>query len=294
MQAEILEKYKRAGAIAAKVKNDVLGRIKVDMSLLELANFIEQKIREYGGQPAFPVNISIDDVAAHDTPAWNDMRKIPENALVKIDIGVHVDGYIGDLAFTWCSKPNPIINTAEDVLNAAISVIRPEITISDISVVIEEKAKESGYGVITNLTGHGLEQYEFHASPNIPNVKNDIDYKLKKGDVIALEPFLTESNGYVKESGKSEIFRFLQDRPVRMLEARKILQMARETWHGLPFAKRWLSSFSPLKIALAIKQLEDANAIESFPVLKEISGKPIAQAEHTIVVLEKPLVITYG
>ncbi|MEM7822983.1 MAG: type II methionyl aminopeptidase [Candidatus Aenigmatarchaeota archaeon] len=294
MQAEILEKYKRAGAIAAKVKNDVLGRIKVDMSLLELANFIEQKIREYGGQPAFPVNISIDDVAAHDTPAWNDMRKIPENALVKIDIGVHVDGYIGDLAFTWCSKPNPIINTAEDVLNAAISVIRPEITISDISVVIEEKAKESGYGVITNLTGHGLEQYEFHAPPNIPNVKNDIDYKLKKGDVIALEPFLTESNGYVKESGKSEIFRFLQDRPVRMLEARKILQMARETWHGLPFAKRWLSSFSPLKIALAIKQLEDANAIESFPVLKEISGKPIAQAEHTIVVLEKPLVITYG
>ena len=137
------------------------------------------------------------------------------------------------------------------------------------------------------------DRYVFHGSPNIPNIKNDLQWRFKEGDVIALEPFVAETNGYVKDSSTVEIYRYLQDKPVRLPEARKILAMAREEFHGLPFAKRWLyRHFSPVRIALALRQLESVGAIETYPVLKEKEGRRVAQSEHTIIVSDPPIVTT--
>ncbi|RLJ06799.1 MAG: type II methionyl aminopeptidase [Candidatus Aenigmatarchaeota archaeon] len=294
MQSEEIEYYKKAGEVAARIKKEVLGIIKPGLPLLKLAEFIEQKIREYGCEPAFPPNISIDDIAAHDTPRYADERVIPEGSLVKIDLGVHFNGYIGDLAFTWCSEPREIIKANEAVLEKAIQAIRPGVDIAEISALIQDTAREQGFGVIANLTGHGLERYQFHAPPSIPNVRTEASFRLEKGQVIALEPFLTEGGGWVKESGNCEIFRFQQEKPVRLQESRQILKLAKEEWHGLPFAKRWLySKISPVKLSLALKELEAVEALESFPVLKETSHKPVSQAEHTVIVLEKPLITTW-
>ena len=293
MEPEVLEKYRKAGKICADVKKEILKKIKPGMPILELAEYIEKGVSEKGGQPAFPVNISINEVAAHYTPTLNDETKIQAGDLVKIDIGVHVDGYIGDMAFTYCSEPSPLVEGSEKVLEKVIGIIKPGVTLAEIGNTVEKTVSELKLGVIVNLTGHTLQRFVFHGQPNIPNVSNNLNYSFKEGDVIAIEPFITESNGFVKESGTTEIYRYLMDRPVRLTEARKILAMARDEWHSLPFAKRWLyKKFSPVKVSLAIRQLEMVGAIETYPVLKEVENKKIAQAEHTIIVDKEPVVTT--
>ncbi|MEM5872066.1 MAG: type II methionyl aminopeptidase [Candidatus Aenigmatarchaeota archaeon] len=291
---ESLEKYKKAGEIAAKIKIEVLEKIKPGIRILDLAEFIESRILELGGKPAFPVNIGINDVTAHYTPKFDDLVAIKENDLVKIDFGVHVDGWVADLAFTYCSEKNDLIKVAEKALEAGIKEIKIGARVSEISKAINENVENEGFGVIVNLTGHGLDRFVIHGVPTIPNVKNSSSYELKKGDVIALEPFVCEKNGYVKESETVEIFSFLEAKGVRMPEARRILDFVSNEYKTLPFAKRWLikNGFSPFKTSFALKQLESVEAITTYPVLKERSGMKVAQAEHTIVVLEKPIVIT--
>ena len=293
MEKDVLEKYLKAGKICAEIKEELSGMLRPGAKLLAIAEFVEMKTKEKGARPAFPVNISVNEIVAHSTPGMNDARAIGPKDLVKIDIGVHVDGYIGDMAFTYSSEPSPLVKCSEDCVQAAIEVIRPGVTISEISRAIEEAAKGRSLGLIVNLTGHTLERFVFHGSPSIPNISNSSEYKFKEGDVIALEPFVTSANGYVKDSGTIEIYRYLRDRPVRLQEARRILALAKSEYNELPFAKRWLYKyFSPVKVSLALRQLEMAGAIETYPVLKETEGRPVAQAEHTIIVMDKPVVTT--
>jgi len=293
MNKEVLDKYVEAGRICSEVKKRVLKIIKPGMKILDLAELIEKEIEKLGGKPAFPPNISINDIAAHYTPSFGDERIINTDDLVKIDIGVHIDSYIGDMAFTYCSKSNKLIRCAEEALKAGIDVIKPGVRLSEISKAIHDKIIESGFGVIVNLTGHTLDRYVFHGSPSIPNIETESRHIFKEGDVIALEPFVAEDNGYVKDSSPIEIYRYLQDKPVRLLEARKILDMAKNQFSSLPFAKRWLYKyFSHVKISLALKQLESVGAVETYPVLKEINGRKIAQAEHTIIVDKEPIITT--
>ena len=294
MDSETLEKYKKAGKIGSKIKEEVLERIKPGMKILELAEFIEKRILELGGKPAFPVNIGINDITAHYTPKFDDATVIKLGDLVKIDQGIHVDGWVADMAYTYCSEKNELIKVVEKALEAGIKIIRMGVKISEISQAISEAVESAGFGIIVNLTGHSLDQYVIHGPPTIPNVKNDSKIELKEGDVIALEPFVCETNGYVKESEPIEIFSFLQPRPTRLPEARNILDLASNEYNGLPFCKRWLvkKGFSPFKVSFALKQLEVSNSVKSYPVLRERSGLAVAQAEHTIIVMEKPIITT--
>lgn len=294
MEKEVLEKYLKAGRIGAGARKLALGMARPGLNILEIARAIEDFITKGGGRPAFPVNISINELAAHYTPKADETRAIGPGDLVKIDIGVEVDGYIGDLAFTYCSEKSPLIEAAERAVRAGMAVIKPGVTLGEIGRAIEESVKALGLGIIVNLTGHNLERYVFHGGLSIPNTANSSGQELQEGMVAALEPFIAESNGRVEETGVTEIYQYLQDRPVRMPNARKILQLAREKYHGLPFARRWLveEGISPVGVSLALKQLEAVNAVKPYPVLKEISGKRIAQAEHTIIVSDKPIVTT--
>ena len=293
MEPEVLEKYKKAGKICSDIRKEITLKLRPGAKILDIAEEIDRLIAAKGGKPAFPVNISINDRAAHYTPAANDETEIGRGDLVKIDIGAHVDGYIGDMAWTYCSEENKLVRTAEACLKKAIKIIRPGVTIGELGTVIEETAEKAGCGVITNLTGHTLGKYEFHGSPSIPNVRNDLNYKFEEGRFIALEPFVAATTSQIRESGTNEIYKYVMDRPVRLTEARTVLAMARDEWHGLPFAKRWLyKKISPIKVALALRQLENLGALETYPVLKDIEGKPIAQSEHTIIVGDPPVVTT--
>jgi len=290
---EEISKYVEAGKIAAKIREETLTKIRVGARLLDIAEGIEKKILDSGAKPAFPANISINEIAAHYTPQINDTRTIGLGDLVKIDIGAHIDGYIADMAFSWCSEPSPLIPASQKALQAGIDAIKPEARVSDVSSAISKAIKDTGFGPIVNLTGHSIGRYQFHGGISIPNIPNSNNYVLREGDVIALEPFVCETPGRVDDSEPVEIFQFVQRKPVRSMEARKILQLAENDFGGLPFAKRWLVKYvTPIRIKMAILELERVNAIRSYPVLKDMEGRKIAQAEHTIIVADPPIVTT--
>ena len=294
MEKEILDKYIEAGKIAAQVLEYGKSLVKPGVLAIEIAEKVDKKIEELKAKPAFPVNISINDIAAHWHPPINDKTIIKENDYVKVDVGVHVDGYIGDTASTVrISGKDKLIECSEKMLEKALTMFKPGTTIGDIGEAIENVAKEYGFNPIRNLTGHSLDRYDLHEGMIIPNVKNDSKYQLREDEVYAVEPFCTEGNGLVKDSGSPLIFRWISDRPTRLLEARKILELARGKFDGLPFAKRWIQKqFSPLKVELSLKELLAVNALYEYNPLKEVSEKPVAQSEHTVIVREEPIITT--
>ncbi|NJE42435.1 type II methionyl aminopeptidase [Thermococcus sp. GR6] len=286
----------KAGEIARQVKKEVISLIKPGTKLYDIAEFVERRIIELGGKPAFPCNLSINEIAAHYTPYKGDETVLKEGDYLKVDIGVHVDGYIADTALTFRvgMEEDDLMIAAREALENAINIIRAGIKINEIGKAIEETIRGYGFNPIVNLSGHKIERYKLHAGISIPNIYRPADsYVLKEGDVIAIEPFATTGAGQVIEVPPALIFMYLRDRPVRMAQARRVLMHIKREYNGLPFAYRWLQGFMPegqLKLALA--QLDRVGAIYSYPILREVRGGLVAQFEHTVIVEKEGAYIT--
>lgn len=287
MEKGILENYEKAKSVSDEIIEFAKKSIKNGGKILGIAERIEKKIEELKTRPAFPVNISINEIAAHYTPDINDSLTLQQNDLVKIDIGVHVNGYIWDRAFTVCmeEKNHPLITTSEKALDEALKLIRPGTKVCEISEVVEETITNEGFNPIHNLCGHGLSQFNQHAYPIIPNGKNSIQEEIKEDQVIAMEVFTTNGSGLVKESYPILIYKFKQEKSTRLWEAKKILEASKIKFNSLPFAKRWLTNLTtPLKIDLALKQLSEIDALIGYPILKEETDGLVAQTEETVIV----------
>jgi len=291
---EELRYYQKAGAITRSVLNYSTEIIKSGMSILEFCEELEDRIRKLGGIPAFPVNVCINEIAAHDTAAPNDHRRIKPGDLVKVDVGVHVNGYIADAAISIeveANKHEKLREVCAKALEMAIKKVAPGIRVFEIGRTIERCAKEEGFTPVVNLGGHSIERFNLHAGKSIPNYDNGSLEEVRKGDVIAIEPFLTIGEGRVIETKDSEIFKFVSKKPVRNESAREVLNFIEQNYGNLPFAKRWLfKEFG--NVDFVLKQLVDNLAIRKYNVLKEDGRKVIVQFEHTIVVLDTPIVIT--
>ena len=275
------EKYRKAGAILREVRENSIPRVKKGTKLLDVANAIEAEIVEKGGRPAFPVNISINSEAAHDTPGIGDERVFGDD-MVKVDIGVHVDGYIADTAATVDLSGNPdLVEASRKALEEAMKLVRPGVNTVEIGRVIEETIEGFGFKPVYNLTGHGLERYVQHAEPPIPNKRIGQGVALEEGQVIAIEPFATNGIGIVVEGSFIEIFSVLNMKPVRMPHEREALK-AIQQYNGLPFARRWLADIKYIDKSLT--SLMRQGIIHGYPVLVEHQHGLVSQAEHTMIV----------
>lgn len=286
MEKEELLSYEKAFLIAEDAVGFAQKLVKENVRVLELAEKIEKRIIEIGGKPAWPVNISINEIAAHYTPSIGDNLILKEGDFVKVDIGAQVNGYICDRAFTICigKKSDPMIEASEKALDECLKLIKPGTKVHEISEVCENTVNGLGFNVIRNLAGHRVERYSQHAHPSIPNGKNSIQDKIEAGNVYAMEVFVTNGSGFVVESSPTEIFQYNRDAAVRLWEARKVLELAKNEFGKLPFTKRWVTGISPLKIGMAFQQLLDTEALIEFPPLKEESNGLVAVTEKSLIV----------
>jgi methionyl aminopeptidase len=281
--ADRFEKHREAGEILVDVVNDAKARIEVGATQLEVAEAAEQRIEELGGAPAFPVNISVDEEASHATPGRDGESTFGEE-LVCFDVGVHVDGWIADAAVTVDLRGEPeLVRAAEDALEAALDVVEAGAHTGEIGAAIEDAIDGAGYNPVVNLSGHGLAEYDAHTGPNIPNRAVDSGVELEAGQVLAIEPFASTGSGKVGEGATTEIYSLLEDKPVRDRRARQLLETIDETYRTLPFAGRWLEGS---RVDISLTRLERADAIRSYPVLKENEGALVSQAEHSLIVTE--------
>lgn len=293
MNQDIKEKYIEAGEISIKVKKIARERCKPGKDILELANEIESKIRSLGGKPAFPVNISINDVSAHFTPGKETERKIKEDDVVKIDIGAHIDGYIADTAITINpnGKHDDLLSAAQATLDKVLDAIEPGLEIGKIGSMIQRTIEDRGFKPVTNLGGHYMDQYEQHTGDRIHNVSTNNLNELKKGDVIAIEPFATDGAGKIKNGSLGNIYRYKGGK-VRSRQGRKLLRKIKSDYKTLPFTSRWIEKIPPSRLDMVLSKLRRQNVIKGYSTLKEINEGLVAQSEHTILVDDDPIITT--
>jgi len=289
LAAEKYEKCREAGEILAQVRGEAAERVEVGTGYLELSEWVEDRIRELGGTPAFPLNISVDEEAAHGAAAPDDDREIGEE-MVKLDIGVHVDGWLADTAVTVDLSGTPdLVEAAEEALAAALDVVEPGVTTGEIGATVEDVIEGYGYNPVVNLTGHGLGHWEQHTEPNIPNREVRQGVELEVGQVLALEPFATDGGGKVREGADEEIFALERETSVRNRAARQVLDQVTSEYRTLPFARRWLEV---PRADMALRRLKQQDVVHGYPVLKEDAGCLVSQREHTLIVTEDGCEVT--
>lgn len=281
-----MEDWIKAGEITAKAREYGKELVKPGASLLEVTEKIEKKIAELGGKCAFPVQLSINEVAAHYNAFVNDETKFKEGDLIKLDLGVHINGAIGDTAVTIDLGDNTkLVNASKDALKAALDMIKPGVKIREIGKVIEETITKAGFKPIRNLGGHGLSLFQTHDPPFIPNFDNGDETELKKGDIIAIEPFATDGVGLVDEGKLSEIYVLENAKPVRDMTSRKLLIFIGEEYKSLPFCKRWL--LKQRGVNFALPNLIRNDVLHHYNHLVEKGKGLVSQHEHTVIVGEK-------
>ncbi len=281
------EKIIKAGKIASEVRSWIRPQIKKGMPLLEIAKKIESKIIELGGRPAFPVNLGVNEVAAHYTPDHND--ETLAHGLLKVDFGVHIEGWAADQAFTLDLENNEenkrLIKAAEKSLREALKIFKEGTRLKEIGSVIDKTISNEGFIPVVNLSGHSMEEYELHAGITVPNVNNGNAQKIQNG-LYAIEPFATNGNGKVKEGNPSGIYQLENERNIRNPLARKVLKFISNEYGTLPFCSRWIVKEFGVRATLALKELERNGNLHHFDQLVEISNGKVAQAEHTIFLAE--------
>src|SRR3989344_7581720 len=292
------EKILQAGKIASQIRKYSSSIIKKGTPLKEIAESIEGKIIELGAKPAFPVNLSINEIAAHYTPGYDDISIA--FGLLKVDIGVHVDGWIADTAFSIDlenSKENQqLINAAENALKNAIDLIKQansKTELNDIGSIIQKTIESNKYIPIINLSGHSIERYDLHAGMTIPNINDNIKQAIEEG-VRAIEPFSTLStgSGKVNDGKYSGIYVLINGKNIRSPIARELLEHISKEYETLPFCSRWLVNKFGTKALFGLKQLEENGNLYQFKQLIESSRSKVAQAEHTLIIEKKDTIIT--
>ena len=287
----------KAGGIASKVREEAKSLVEVGKPVIDICEFVRKRVSELGGGMAFPCNIDIDHVAAHYTSPLGDTTVVEDGSLVKVDIGVHVDGYIADTATTVCLDPSlrGLVDAAEASLDAAIKAVRTGARSNDIGAIIERTIKARGAIPIRNLTGHRMARYVVHAGQSIPNVSAGNGHTLREGEVYAIEPFSVPptASGVVIDGPTGHIYLFKKKRRVRSDAAKRMLKVIQSEYRTMPFASRWIrAKFPGQEGEEAFSELLRSRCIYSYPQLVERTRAPVAQAEHTVIVTEDGCTVT--
>jgi methionyl aminopeptidase len=283
----ILDNYVLAGKIASTVRENARKKNHIGRTLFDICESIENEITLLGGNPAFPVNVSLNEIAAHYTAEPRDQTKVKDTDVLKIDLGVHIEGYIADTAVTisYNSKYDHLVNIAEITLSEAIKTVKVNTKSSEIGKTIENTIIHNGLKPIQNLSGHSLDQYIVHAGKSIPNIKTlGSSFSLVNDQAYAIEPFVTTRDGLgiVYEGKIKNIFSLISRKPTKDKDLDAFITYLWNRYKTLPFAIRWLvKDYDESNLRDMVDYLIRKKNIRSYPILVEGNDKVVSQAEHT-------------
>ncbi|MBL8753532.1 MAG: type II methionyl aminopeptidase [Planctomycetes bacterium] len=285
-----LDKLRQSGRISATALAHGRAMIVPGARIEDIQRAVEAKIRELGGEPAFPAQISRNHIAAHYCSPPGDPTTVQPGDIVKLDCGTHVDGYVSDNATTVDLRDGDgsmLCAASRMALENAIAVMGPGASLTEVGRQIEQTIGSLGFKPVRNLCGHGVARFTIHCSPSVPNYADGKAPRLRPNMTIACEPFASDGKGMIEVDGAPEVWMLKRDvRPKDGLPA--ALERAMAQTSGLPFARRdlerWLGSLGAVPDAL--KALRKKDLIDEYPPLCEKPGVRIAQFEHTIFISE--------
>jgi methionyl aminopeptidase len=299
MDKEIVESYLKAGRIAAQIKTYAREMIKPGMKLIDIARKIDDKIIELGGEFGFPVNLSIDEVAAHFTPAEG--CELVAEGLLKFDVGVTINGYFADTAFpidlTEDKRHKDLIEMNVAAQEEVIKTVKPGIKVKEIgaavSKVLKEWNKEKGtkFSLIHGLSGHEVGQNRIHAGLSIPNYENENENELRD-TAFAVEPFITTGSGEIYSGEGGGIYSLQKGGGIRDTDSRKVVEYIKETYKTRPFCKRWLERAGFTKLNYIFSILKKQGVFYEYPLLIEKTKAPVSQVENLFVISDNKVYCT--
>lgn len=294
--------FRKGAEIHRRVRAKAQQNIKPGMTMLEIADLIENSVRQYVGNDhpknqgiGFPPGLSLNHVAAHYTPNLGDKVVLKYEDVMKVDIGVHVNGRIVDSAFTltFDEKYDPLLEAVKAATNTGVKEAGIDVRLNDIGAAVEEvmesyemelKGKTYPIKCIRNLNGHNIGEYTIHSGKTVPIVANGDMTKMEEGETFAIETFGTTGKGYVIGQGECSHYALNQGVDVKAPSerARQLQNTIRETFGTLPWCRRYLERAGEDKYLLALNQLVRAGIVEDYPPLVDTLGSYTAQFEHTI------------
>jgi methionyl aminopeptidase len=291
------EDYLKAGKIAGEVRENVRKKNWIGSTLEEICEYVESEIIKRGAKCAFPVNTSVNEVAAHYTAEPNDSKTVSDTDLVKIDLGAQINGYIADTAVTVNYDPqyDSLVQTAEDALQNAMSMIKVGVKSKDVGRKIQNTIMDMGFKPIANLSGHSLDQYTIHAGKTVPNMWSIGSFDFSEDVAYACEPFVTAKNGlgFVRNGKIKNIFALSSRKRTKNDEADKVQEYIWNNFNMLPFALRWLlKEWEEKEARKLLDILIKKKVVKAYAILVEASGKTVAQAEHTFIPTQTGVMVT--
>jgi methionyl aminopeptidase len=254
-------------------------------ALRDVSEQIEHEITRRGGGLAFPVQSSRNEIAAHYCASPEDSTVYVEGDLAKLDLGVHVDGWVVDTALTVNEgdrpENRPFVDAARAALESAIAAAGAGVAVRRVSEAIESTLRRYGMRPMKNLCGHGVARWTVHCPPAIPNVADGGSDRLALDAVVAVEPFATDGQGEVVERGTAEVFRLDPRRSTGSAGSPEVVAAIRR-FNGLPFARRQLADLPRPAVEETLRALRAAGHLGVYPPLVEAHQRKVAQAEHTL------------
>jgi len=289
--------YIQAGKIAGEVRENVRKTDWVGKTVFEICEHVENEIKKRGAKCAFPVNTSLNEVAAHYTAEPNDPKTVSDSDLIKIDLGAQIYGYIADTAVTVNYDPqhDSLVQAAENALEAAMSMIKSGVKSKDVGRKIQNTIMDMGFKPIANLSGHSLDQYTIHAGKTVPNMWSIGSFSFSEDEAYACEPFVTAKNGlgFVRNGKIKNIFALASRKSTKDDEADKLLEFIWDNFNMLPFALRWIvKEWEEKEARRLLDILIKKKVVKAYAILVEASGKTVAQAEHTFIPTQTGVTVT--
>ena len=292
-----IEDYIKAGKIAGEVRENVRKKDWIGSTLTEICEYVESEIIKRGAKCAFPVNTSLNEVAAHYTAEPNDPKTVSDSDLVKIDLGAQINGYIADTAVTvnYDSQYDSLVQAAENALEVAMSMIKSGVKSKDVGRKIQNTIMDMGFKPIANLSGHSLDQYTIHAGKTVPNMWSIGSFDFSEDEAYACEPFVTAKNGlgFVRNGKIKNIFALSSRKRTKDDEADRLLEFIWDNFNMLPFALRWIvKEWEEKEARRLLDILIKKKVVKAYAILVEASGKTVAQAEHTFIPTQTGVTVT--
>ena len=292
-----IEDYVKAGKIAGEVRENVRQKDWIGSTLAEICEYVESEIIKRGAKCAFPVNTSLNEIAAHYTAEPNDPKTVSDSDLVKIDLGAQINGYIADTAVTVNYDPqyDSLVQAAENALQAAMSMIKVGVKSKDVGRKIQNTIMDMGLKPIANLSGHSLDQYTIHAGKTVPNMWTIGSFSFSENEAFACEPFVTTKNalGFVRNGKIKNIFALASRKMTKDDEADKLLEYIWNNFNMLPFALRWIvKEWEEKEARRLLDFLVKKKVVKAYAILVEANGKTVAQAEHTFIPTQTGVTVT--
>ena len=323
MFGDAIHHMRNGAAIHKTVRKHIRDQLRPGMKYIDVVSTIEDKVRELTNYTpetfirgmGFPVGLSINHIAAHDSPNFNDERVLMKDDVIKIDIGVQNHGWIVDSAFTHSFDPkyDQLLKAVKEATNTGVKESGVDVQLGEIGGKIQEVMESFELELngqlypikcVRNLNGHSIGQYKIHGGKTVPIVKSTDSTKMVAGEFYAIETFGTTGKGYVVDDGQSSHYSLNTEvnATPKSNRSRQLHKSILTHFSTLPFARRFLMdaikwdsthnvsiekallSDNGAALSLSLSQLCKEGIVDSHPPLVDTRGCYVAQFEHTIAI----------